>query len=139
VKDASTLYIAGSFQDTTIYVTDTLISQYDFDVFLAKFMVDTTVGIQKLPNQGQQVVLDMAIYPNPCLYKSVLTYYLVESAQVKVTLYDLLGRERRAIFSNNQAVGNHQVPIHRGVEESGLYFLHLETKESSSILEISLE
>ena len=135
IEDATTFYIAGSFQDTTVFVTETIVSQNSYDVFLAKFNIDTTVAVRILPEHFQTVT-KIEVYPNPSIIESVISYDLKKSAEVKISLIDLLGREKRTIFEDYQSPGHHNFPIYKQKDETGVYFLQLNAGNTVYISEI---
>jgi len=129
VENTTSLYIAGSFQDTTILAGTTLISQADYDVFLGKFIVDTTVAIQKIKsNNGGDNLLAVQFYPNPCSLEGNLSYELTTNNQMKISLYDRLGRSLQVLLDEYQGKGVHQLNLKRRKEwTAGIYFLKVST------------
>ncbi len=136
VQDPTTLYVVGSFQDTSIFVSDTLISQVGYDVFLGKFNVDTTVSIQEIPNQLFSDVPQVKLYPNPAIKgKSTLEYTLTQETDVVISLYDLLGKEVYNITLKNQAIGLYQANIQLP-KAAAVYLVRLETKSGVQVLKL---
>lgn len=133
VKDATTIYVAGSFQDTSIFVHDTLISQNDYDIFLAKFNVDTTVSIHQISTNETDTIQGMLIYPNPSNQQSNLYYTLNQATDVQINVYDLLGRSHQEIKIKHQDKGTHQIIIDQP-KSSGIYFIELKTKQTSKVI-----
>lgn len=133
VKDATTLYLAGLFQDTSIFVNDTLISQYGFDVFLGKFSMDTTVSVFTIPN----FISNVQVFPNPSQGQSTLEYSLHKTSTVNISLTNLLGRTIYSQTINQQPAGNHQHVLTRIHQATGLHFITIRTpyyKKSIPIL-----
>lgn len=72
------------------------------------------------------------IYPNPALNKTTISYYLPQSGQVKLTIYDILGNEVYRLVDNLQSMGHHIIYFdgrnRMGSKISaGVYFVRLET------------
>jgi len=44
-------------------------------------------------------------YPNPFNPTTILRYDLPEDTQVRITIYDIMGREIRTLFNNQQSAG----------------------------------
>lgn len=134
LKDATTAYITGSFQDTTIYTGDTLISQADFDVFLAKFELDTTVSIIKIANNHEQTTwaTSVAVYPNPWVFSSVLSYQLAKAGTIRLQHLTVDGRQQ-LLQEVWQDSGSHQIDIDASTWSSGLHWLLLTTDEQAPI------
>lgn len=136
VQNSGTLYLTGGFQDTSIFLTDTLFSYYEYDVFLAKFNIDSTVAIHQLPDLQQNDISDLQFFPNPCRHQSTLSYRLSQDSKVKITLWNTLGQDCGSILTENQAAGLHQVLITKPNETSGVYFIHLKTKENQRFIKV---
>lgn len=126
VVDASELYITGSFQDTTIYIGDTLISQGQFDVFIAKFEMDTILQAHKIPTSS--VLHTARVYPNPSLGKMTLEYQLSEPSVVQIVLYDWLGRPIKHLLDEEQQRGAQQLEINGKGLPKGYYILKIATE-----------
>ncbi|BDS13328.1 T9SS type A sorting domain-containing protein [Aureispira anguillae] len=139
VKDATTIYLAGSFQDTSIFITDTLISQNDYDVFLAKFDIDTTVAIPKIPANVTNDIQQLLLYPNPSHQQSTLYYTLTQTTDVNILIYDLLGSVHQTILLKNQPIGPHQLKLNRPSREAGVYFVQIKTNRSSKVIELLVD
>ncbi len=59
-------------------------------------------------------------YPNPFNPSTVIEYSLAEPAFVQITLYDILGRKIKELFSGDQYSGLHQIHFDAADLESGL-------------------
>lgn len=60
-------------------------------------------------------------YPNPFNPSTVISYDLSKPADVKITIYDLLGREAAVIFQGWQTAGNHKTVFLSKNLASGIY------------------
>ncbi|UCD38429.1 MAG: T9SS type A sorting domain-containing protein, partial [Fidelibacterota bacterium] len=65
-------------------------------------------------------------YPNPFNAMTVISYTLPWSAQVKLTIYDLIGEPVAELINAEQGVGYHRVPFDAGELASGVYIYSLE-------------
>ena len=70
-----------------------------------------------------------ALYPTPFKHTAHLYYSLSHSVDVKITLYDVLGRRVHQPFSGFVDAGEHHVRIGGESLSSGLYVLHLVTSD----------
>lgn len=69
-------------------------------------------------------------YPNPFNPKTVIEYRLPLNGKVKLTVYDILGKEVAVLAQGEQLAGNHQV-VFNGLEfASGIYLYRLETNNA---------
>jgi hypothetical protein len=64
-------------------------------------------------------------YPNPFNPTTSITYVLSHKAQVKLTVYDLLGREVRVLVDKEQPSGTYEVTFNAESLAGGIYFYQL--------------
>lgn len=132
VPNSRTLYMVGSYQDTTVYVTDTLISDFDYDIFLGKFLMDTTVSVRQLANAPS--LLPAQLMPNPSKQQMVLSYQLETTQTVRVALYTPAQQLVWTRQLGKQPSGEYQLPLERGQLPTGLYYLRLEVGDAQRVL-----
>ena len=72
-----------------------------------------------------QVELDEA-YPNPFNPSTRIIFRLERTAQVKLTVYDLLGREVATLLNRPMQRGEHHVTFLADDLASGVYFVHMQ-------------
>jgi hypothetical protein len=84
-----------------------------------------------LSGKGQQSGLNMS--PNP--FRSITTIYfnLTESSEVTLTLYDMLGRKAKTIFSGHLNAGAQERELSADYLRSGIYFYELKTDNQRQI------
>ena len=66
-------------------------------------------------------------YPNPFNPSTMINYQLPKSSDVKLIIYDLLGRKVETIVNEKQTAGTYQVEWDGSKFASGVYFYKLET------------
>jgi hypothetical protein len=71
-------------------------------------------------------------YPNPFNPETVIPYTLAARADVKLSVYDLLGREVATLVSGPQSAGAHAVSWNGSQAASGLYFYRLEATSGAT-------
>ncbi|MDZ7288770.1 MAG: T9SS type A sorting domain-containing protein [candidate division KSB1 bacterium] len=77
-------------------------------------------------------------YPNPFSSSTVIPYQLKRNSTVRVTIYDILGREVRKFFVGSQAAGSHNM-LWDGRDNfgkrvaSGIYFYKLQAGDESRV------
>jgi hypothetical protein len=69
-------------------------------------------------------------YPNPFNPLTVIGYHLPTASRVKITVYDLLGREVRTLFEGIRPAGSYTASFDAGGLASGVYFYQLQTQGS---------
>ncbi len=68
-------------------------------------------------------------YPNPFNPTTAIRYSLPRTAEVRLTVFDVLGRHVATLFDGRQAAGAYEMPFEASAWASGLYFYTLETPE----------
>ncbi len=66
-------------------------------------------------------------YPNPFNPSTTVAYSLPQAQQVRLSVYDVLGREVRRLVDGDQAAGRHEVVFDASTLPSGTYFYRIET------------
>ncbi|MBU0561491.1 MAG: T9SS type A sorting domain-containing protein [Bacteroidota bacterium] len=118
-----------------------------------KYIADYFVGTQEFPlnsysivtSVGENVVnkIDTSYklfqnYPNPFNPTTTIEYTIAEPADVKITIYDLLGRKVNTFLNNNQNAGNYKIIYNAGNLPSGIYYYQIKcgdyTETKSMIL-----
>lgn len=65
--------------------------------------------------------------PNPFNPRTTIAYSLPQAQQVRLSVYDVLGREVRRLVDGDQAAGRHEVVFEADTLPSGTYFYRIET------------
>ena len=71
-------------------------------------------------------------YPNPFNPRTEISYAIARESDVKVTIYDLLGRPLETLFRGKQAPGEHRLVWNAEGRPSGIYLYRLEAGGSSA-------
>ncbi len=72
-------------------------------------------------------------YPNPFNPLTVIKYQLPRSDQVKLSVYDILGRELKVLVNKEQQAGYYQVEFDARNLASGIYIYSLQTGRFVSV------
>ena len=102
---------------------------------------DTTLtSVPKSQFQNAPVIFQLyPNYPNPFNGNTIIEYILTEQGEIKLTVYDLLGRQVRTLVDSYQAIGNHSVSFKSINLSSGIYFYELETKQMHTVRKMVLQ
>ncbi|MCA0447488.1 MAG: T9SS type A sorting domain-containing protein [Bacteroidetes bacterium] len=87
----------------------------------------TLVGVESDHLKPHTVILGQN-YPNPFNPSTTIPFRLTQSGPVKMTVYDISGREIRVLKNEFMAPGNHQVTFQADEFPSGLYLVRLEAE-----------
>jgi hypothetical protein len=74
-----------------------------------------------------------ANYPNPFNASTVIPFSLPQAGDVRIEVYDLLGRRIETLIQANLPAGYHQVTWHASDRSSGIYFYMIEAGKSREI------
>jgi hypothetical protein len=64
-------------------------------------------------------------YPNPFNPNTVVSYQLPVASQVKLVVYDLLGREVAVLVDAQMPAGEYRATFHGALQASGIYVVRL--------------
>lgn len=77
-------------------------------------------------------------YPNPFNPSTKIAYSIPQDAQVKITVYSMLGEKITTLVNQMMKAGNYDVEFNASSYPSGIYFYHLETGNYSAVKKMSL-
>ncbi|KAF0142115.1 MAG: hypothetical protein FD122_952 [Stygiobacter sp.] len=70
-------------------------------------------------------------YPNPFNPTSTIRYNIASAGFVKISVYDILGREIRVLVNEEKSPGHYEVQFDAGNLSSGVYFYTIRTRDYS--------
>ena len=80
------------------------------------------------------IVLGLNVFPNPVIADLKLNYSLVNAAQVKISLYDLQGKEIKELVNETQSEGYHALNTALPEDLSkGLYFVKMNLGDKAPV------
>ncbi len=79
-----------------------------------------------------------ANYPNPFNPTTTIAFSIPEQANVKLEIYNVLGRQVRTLVSGQVAAGQHEVAFEAGNLPSGTYFYRLVTPAGTFVKQMIL-
>jgi len=77
-------------------------------------------------------------YPNPFNPVTKISYGLMKSSNVKITVYDLLGKEVSVLVNGYQASGNYYATFEASKYSSGIYYYKIEAGDFVEVKKMSL-
>ncbi len=77
-------------------------------------------------------------YPNPFNPTTKIDYSLPTYSKVRISIYDVSGREVEVLVDNNQSAGNHSIKFSGNNLSSGIYFYKLEADNFAEIKKMIL-
>ncbi|MEM1095372.1 MAG: T9SS type A sorting domain-containing protein [Bacteroidota bacterium] len=105
-----------------------------FEDRVVPIRAEFTIGLQGTSNEDvselpEQVALEQN-YPNPFNPTSTIAFTLPASSEVRLTVYDLLGRPVATLTEGTLAAGRHQVAVDATAWASGVYLYVLQTPDA---------
>lgn len=87
--------------------------------------INAPVGVNDSAVEPNTFALEQN-FPNPFNPTTTITYHLPISAEVKLSVYNTLGKEVTVLVAENQSAGTHRVMFDASAFASGFYFYKLE-------------
>ncbi len=115
----------ASFADIT--VGDEPIFEDKVHPIRVDFVIATSTEGDDLMELPEQVVLAQN-YPNPFNPATSVTFSLPATMEVRLAVYDALGREVATLIDGVRSAGSHSVQLDAGGWASGVYFYTLQTE-----------
>lgn len=70
-------------------------------------------------------IQDIEVYPNPFVNQIRLNYFLKQSGQMNIALFDVAGRQVETLVNENQFSGNHSLEYDLAHLKGGQYIMHM--------------
>jgi len=125
-----TLYtVSGLTQNTDYYYRLRAYNETDTGAYSNTMMASTfCVGVDDLSSGISSVdqQIRFKIFPNPITSAINLEYELAQKANIKISIYDHLGREIRILTQGPQSVGKHRAIFDISTLPSGIYLCRLQ-------------
>ncbi|MCD6162288.1 MAG: T9SS type A sorting domain-containing protein [candidate division Zixibacteria bacterium] len=127
----------GNYEDLggrvfgVVYIMDSGTS----DVRTAYFDYDTIPGpplwVDDKTNNLPDAFTLMQNYPNPFNASTIIKYSLTEPTNIKIDVFDILGRKVATLIDEYQPAGIKQIVWNASEKSSGVYFYQLKTDDKS--------
>ena len=104
---------------------------YVDDVKLTNYCAGTPVGIGQNTGIPMQYGLDQN-YPNPFNPSTYIKFQMPEGGNVKITVFDILGKQVAALINGKMEAGYHNVEFDASNFASGLYIYKMEVRQDGS-------
>lgn len=96
--------------------------------------MSSTTGIK----ENAALSIDMNMYPNPVIENAKLSYNLPNSADVKIEVYNMIGKKVKELTKTNQLLGKHEVDIDFESYANGVYFVKLNADGLSKTIRVNI-
>jgi endo-1,4-beta-xylanase len=96
--------------------------------WMREYLAETATSVEDTELPRASALLGN--YPNPFSRFTELTYELSTPAEVRLDVYDMLGRHVRTVVRGSQHAGQHAITFHADGLSSGMYFYRLRAGET---------
>jgi len=96
------------------------------EIINTDFLFSSVTKVENSGNEPTDFTLEQN-YPNPFNPQTTISYQLMNTAYIKLTIYDLLGKEITILVDETQQSGRHSVLFNADNLPSGLYYYKLES------------
>ncbi len=96
----------------------------NYDVWLVRLDADGVL----VDGMGENQLGDFTLYPpspNPFNQRLVISFELKDASEIKLSVYDVLGREIQSLVTGHSSLGKHCVVWNASGVGSGVYFVRL--------------
>ena len=122
------VYIAGRYTDDMAVIgADTLHARGENNVFVAKYSATSLSSEPSLEIPSTEI--EAANYPNPFHGATTITYSVPVSGRVRLTVYDMLGREVALLMDERQSAGSYSARLDASAWPGGVYMYRLEASD----------
>ena len=123
LNSSNELLVAGFFSDTANLGDDTLFEEKG-NLFIANY--GATSLSSEPSDEVSPGVIKVTNYPNPFRQRATIEYRVPAPGHVRLTVYDVLGRELALLVDERQSTGTHSAWLDASSWPSGVYLYRLE-------------
>lgn len=104
------------------------------NIYIDDINIDTSTDVDEV-----SVVNQFNIYPNPFTESTNLQFNLMQSADVRVELFDVVGKLMSSDVRSNMAAGEHRVSLDGRDVSKGMYLVKLTVGETELVKRVLIE
>ena len=97
-------------------------SGFGDNVYIDSLCIGVPVGVVNNNNNVPKVYSLNQNYPNPFNPSTQISFGLPKSGNVKLVVFDILGREVKTLVNEFQTAGTHSITFDASSLSSGIYF-----------------
>jgi hypothetical protein len=126
-KKAS-IYLGGFTTFTHARFRFEFVNRRGNNVFVDYFTVrNGSTGVEDAAKEA----VNFSLFPNPMNDEATLSYELKENSSVRISLYDITGREIKNLENSTLHSGKQELKINRSLLQPGMYFIRFEAGETT--------
>jgi PKD repeat protein len=85
-----------------------------------------------------ETINNLSVYPNPVSNILTINYYLNNSSDIAINLFDMLGNKVSEMLNSNQSAGQHAIEWNANTLTNGIYFLQIRANDKVITQKISV-
>ncbi len=132
--DVGEFFVNGHIAEFNLEITD------GTEIWNSEFSITLHSLITELPElQTTEPITGIIIYPNPFKTQFTVKYELAETAEVSISILDLMGKQYSTIKPTyRQTAGKHKIVLNVGDMQSGIYLCKIQSGNHTVIKRIVL-
>ena len=107
-------------------------NSYLYTTNLIPEFVVTGIKLENSISIGKSISLEQN-YPNPFNPNTVISYYLFESQQIDISVYNIIGQKVATLINSVQSSGHHTLNFKGSDLPSGIYVYRLQSKNENQV------
>lgn len=88
--------------------------------------------------ENNTLSMELSVFPNPVTNNVKIAYTLNQSADVSITVLNVLGEKVNTIYLGTQAAGKQEYQLNVGSLSKGIFFIKLNAGEATETTKISV-
>lgn len=129
---------SGLFYDVYVIQNDKVIATGVNGVILQTTTGGNPIGIEDPAVELPEIFRLFQNYPNPFNPATNITYDIPERTDVKIAIYDIIGKELEVLLNNEVEAGRYEVIWNAAAYSSGIYFCKILTKDFTKTIKLVL-
>lgn len=96
--------------------------------------LNALTSVADLSNQ----ISSVTSYPNPSSALTSVSYSLESPGDVKIEIYNLIGKNIKTVFSGNEGIGDHKITFDSSSLDNGIYLVKIITGRTEKTIKLSV-
>jgi hypothetical protein len=129
---ATSYYPSVSVSGSVVHVVWQDTRDGNYEIYYKRNPTGNTIGIKNITSEIPSSYSLQQNYPNPFNSTSNLKFQIVNTEDVKLVVYDIMGREVQTLVNESLKPGTYEVTFDASMLTSGIYFYRLSAHQGGS-------
>jgi hypothetical protein len=130
-NNAYSFYTSVAVSGSVVHVVWTDYRDGNYEIYYKRDPTGNTIGIKNISSEIPSSYSLQQNYPNPFNNTSNLKFQIVNTGDVKLVVYNIMGREVQTLVNEQLAPGTYEVRFDASMLTSGIYFYKLTSGDFS--------